>query len=79
MPCLEMSTLTPHALPFKIKTLTILHASAYDMPVGGSKKKKKFVQWNCLRVAVFRQRGRDSSQGAASHEKSGGAKKKKTA
>lgn len=40
LPCLEMSTLTPHALPFKIKTLTMLHASAYDMPVGGSKKKK---------------------------------------
>lgn len=40
LPCLEISTLTPHALPFKIKTLTMLHVSAYDMPVGGSKKKR---------------------------------------
>lgn len=38
---LKMSTLTPHALTFKIKTLTIFQASAYNVPVGGSIKKKK--------------------------------------
>lgn len=46
------------------------------LPVGGSSQKKKNVHWRCLRVAVFRQRGRDSSRGTASHEKSEGEGKK---